>query len=67
MAITNVIERAGTVYVYGDRNTVIWTRMVPRGDGNGLKGYTSSTVNIQVNRIITTYDEKGNSKASHSA
>ena len=67
MAITNVIERNETVYVYGDRNTVIWTKMIPRGNGNGLKGYTSNTVNIQVTGFIYTYDEKGSVKSSHSA
>ena len=64
MAITNVIERNGQIFVYVD-NTNRWNKSIPRGDGNGLKGYTGSTVNIQVNRVITTYNEKGSPISSH--
>lgn len=59
MAIGNAVQRGTTVYVYDEKNHQIFT--VPAGNGpkDGLKGYTSGTVNVQRGTTIYTYDIKG--------
>lgn len=55
MAIGNVVERIGTIFIYDERGLI--TASI--GAGDGLKGYTSSTVTIQRGNQIFTYDEQG--------
>ena len=59
MAIGNVVQRGSFVYVYDEKGHQ--TASIPAGSapGDGLKGYTSSTVNIRRSAFIYTYDEKG--------
>lgn len=60
MAIGNAVERNGFVYVYDENNRQICC--LNGGEFNpsdGLKGYTSSRVNIQRNGFIFSYDETG--------
>lgn len=59
MAIGNVIQRGFTVYVYDENNKQLYTKYGGSGPNEGLKGYTSSTVNIQKGHTIYTYDAKG--------
>jgi len=60
MAIGNVIPRQGYIYVYNERNQQLF--FISGGDqpNNGLRGYTSGTVNIQRQGYIYSYNEKGN-------
>lgn len=64
MAIGNAVQRGAFVYVYDERNR--HTATIPSGSGrdDGLKGYTSSTVNIRRGAFIYTYDERGHHKAT---
>ena len=59
MAIGNAVQRGAWVYVYDERNMQVAT--IPAGNepGDGLKGYTGSTVNVQRGAWIYTYDEHG--------
>ena len=59
MPIANAIQRGSVVYVYNENNHQIFAKAVGQGPNDGLKGYTSQTVNIQQGRIIYTYNEKG--------
>jgi len=60
MVIGNVVQRGSLVYVYDPKGRVL-TILSANGNrpGDGLKGYTASTVNIQQGPVVTTYDERG--------
>ena len=55
MALGNVVQRGSTLYVYDEKGRQLSTIPV----GNGLKGYTSSTVSVLRSNTIYMYDEKG--------
>lgn len=59
MPIGNSVERGSVVYVYDEKGRQIFT--VPRGNqpADGLKGYTSTTVNVRRGSVIYTHNEKG--------
>ena len=59
MAIGNAIQRGSYVYIYDENNRQ--TGSVPAGSGpnDGLKGYTSSQVNVQRGSYIYSHDERG--------
>ena len=60
MAIGNAVQRDAYVEINDENGhtiAVISGRRIMPGDG--LKGYTSTTVSVQLDGIITTYDEKG--------
>lgn len=59
-SIVTAVEMGGFVYVYGERNMVLCTIASGGARGDGLKGYTSSSVSIQQGRFIYVYNEKGN-------
>lgn len=64
MAIGNPVQRGSTVYVYDEKGKQLCS--IPGGSGpnDGLKGYTSGTVNVRRGSTIYTYDEKGRQKNS---
>jgi hypothetical protein len=55
MSIANAVQRGSYVYAYDEKGFQLC--MIPAGDG--LMGYTSSTVNIKQNGYVYSYDEKG--------
>lgn len=59
MAIGNAVERGMTIYIYDERGRQV--ACVPSGNGpnDGLKGYTSGTVNVRRGSTIYSYNEKG--------
>ena len=59
MTIGNAVQRGDVVYIYDEKGLL--TGQVPAGSGpqRGLKGYTSSTVNVRFGNVIYLYDEKG--------
>lgn len=67
MAIGNVVQRGRNVVVYDENGNEIWSKGIGEGKDDGLKGYTSSTVNIRIGSNIFTYDERGNEKHNVSA
>lgn len=65
MAIGNVIEKRGVVYVYRPDGSMGVQINVSNLPGSGLKGYTSNTFNIQQGGSIYTYNESGQVIGSH--
>ena len=67
MAIGNAVQKGATVYIYDERGRQIGSVSAGSGSNDGLKGYTSSTVNVRRGNTIYTYNEKGRQIASTSA
>ena len=68
MAIGNVIEKHRVAYVYDERGRQIASIALQGNQpDDGLKGYTSSTVNIQRGNTIYTYNEHGRTIAARGA
>jgi hypothetical protein len=68
VAIGNAIEKRSFVYVYDGHGRQIAVIPVGNRPGDGLRGYTSSTINVQRDAYIYTYNERGSkigSKAAH--
>jgi len=59
MAIGNAFERGGWVYIYDENGSQTATVNAGNGPEDGLKGYTSSRVNVRIGDWIYTYDERG--------
>ena len=59
MAIANAIQRGSMVFVYDEKNHLMFTRCAATGPGEGLMGYTGGTINLRKGRLNFTYDEKG--------
>jgi len=59
--IGSAVQRGSWVYVYDEKGRQIFTKPAgsPANPKDGLKGYTSNTVNIQTGNWIRIYDEKG--------
>lgn len=67
MSIGNAVQRGSMVYVYDEKGRQLFAKSAGSGKDDGLKGYTSSTVNIRHGNLIYTYDEKGHQTAATSA
>lgn len=67
MAIGNAVQRGSTVYIYDEKGRQIATVSAGTGREDGLKGYTSSTVNVRRGSTIYSYDEKGRQISTTSA
>lgn len=67
MAIGNVVQKGSTVYVYNEKGHILSTMSAGTGKDDGLKGYTSTTVNIRRGSTIYTYSEKGHILSTTSA
>jgi hypothetical protein len=67
MAIGNAVQRGRLVYVYDENNHQIFTQSAGSGPDDGLKGYTSTRVNIKRGSLIYSYDEKGHQVGTTSA
>jgi hypothetical protein len=59
MGIGNAVQKRGMVYVYDEKGRQTAVLGAGSRSGDGLKGYTNSTVNVQRGPLIYTYDEKG--------
>lgn len=59
MEIMTAVQRGSNVYVYNEKKQQIFYRFAGIGPGDGLKGYTSSTVSIQRGHYIYTYNQDG--------
>ncbi|MDN7845789.1 hypothetical protein QZM05_22615 [Burkholderia multivorans] len=64
MAIGNAVQRGSYVYVYDEKGKQLYAKPAGSGANDGLKGYTSGTVNIRRGSYIYTFDEKGTQKSS---
>ncbi len=59
MAIGNAVQRGSFVYIYNEKNMQTSTVSAGSGPNDGLKGYTSSQVNVQRGSFIYSYNERG--------
>lgn len=59
MSIANAVQRGSWVHVYDNQNRELFVKAAGNGPSDGLKGYTSHSVNIQRGGWIYTYNEKG--------
>jgi hypothetical protein len=60
MAIGNAIQRGSFVYVYDEKGRQIARLSAGNAaKGDGLTGYTSTTVNVKRGAYIYTYNEQG--------
>ena len=59
MPIGNAMERDGQVYVYDTQGQIICLIAAGSGRRDGLKGYTSDTINIKMDDSIYCYNQKG--------
>ncbi|OYY88297.1 MAG: hypothetical protein B7Y12_04110 [Rhizobiales bacterium 24-66-13] len=53
------VRRGHTLYVYGDQKRLLFTVPLGSGQRDGLLGYTSATVNVQLGSTIYTYSSHG--------
>lgn len=67
MPIANVVQRGTIIYVYNEKNHQIFTLPAGSGPNDGLKGYTSGSVNVRRGSIIYTYNDKGRQTGTTSA
>jgi len=59
MAIGNAVQVGAWVHIYDDKGQQTSSVSAGSEPGDGLKGYTSSTVNVQNGAWVLTYDENG--------
>jgi hypothetical protein len=64
MAIGNAVERDQFVYVYDEKGYQLGTLFAGNGPDDGLKGYTSTTVNVRLGAVIYTYNAEGRQLSS---
>ena len=57
--IASVVEQASMIYVYDENGSKITG--IPSGTqpGDGLKGYTATTISVKRGPLIYIHDEKG--------
>ena len=67
MAIGNAVQRGNFVYIYDEKGRQAAAVSAGSGPNDGLKGYTSSRVNVQRGSFIYSYDEKGRQVGATSA
>ena len=68
MAVGNAIQKGAFVYVYDEKGRQIASIAAGHAaKGDGLTGYTNTTVNIKKGAFIYTYDEKGRQISARAA
>lgn len=59
MAIGNAVQKGAVVHIYDEKGRILTTVSAGSGKDDGLKGYTSTTVNVRRGGVIYSYNEKG--------
>lgn len=67
MPIGNAIQKGQWVYVYDEKGHKTATISTGTHPGDGLMGYTSSSVNVRAGDFIYSYDERGHKTGTKSA
>jgi len=58
--ITNAVQKGKFIHLYNEKGIRMGSPIsAGNGDGDGLKGFTSTSVTVQKGEFIITYDEKG--------
>jgi hypothetical protein len=63
MAIGNAVQKGSWVYIYDEKGQQTGCVGAGTAKGDGLTGYTSSTVNVRKGSWVYSYDEKGRQTA----
>jgi len=63
MAIGKAVERDHFVYVYDEKGHQLGTLFAGNGPDDGLKGYTSATVNVRLGAVFLNIMLKEGSSA----
>ena len=67
MAIATAIQRGPVVITFNEQGNVIAMIPCSNGPGEGLTGYTATTVTIKNGNTICVLDENGNCKSMFQA
>jgi hypothetical protein len=59
MSIGSVTRRGSSIIIYDEKGRTLFTKPVGARPGDGLKGYTATTVSIRSGASIHTYDDRG--------
>ena len=59
MAIANVVERGNNVYLYNESGQLLTSISTGGGPGDGLRGFTATTVSIRRGAYIYMYNARG--------
>ena len=59
--IVTAIQKGNSVYVYGERNRLLFTKS---GD---LHGYTGSSVSVKKGNTVYTYNDRGSLVSTYNA
>ena len=59
MTIASAVERSGYVYLYDERGRQLATVRSGSQPGDGLQGYTGSTVSVRRGAYVYVHDERG--------
>ena len=60
MSISNAFERDGFVVVFNETGNQCANIQIGSEPGDGLMGYTSTTVNVRDGNFSKSFDERGN-------
>lgn len=63
MAIGNAVQKGSMVYIYDERGR----QLASVSAGDGLQGYTGSTVSVKRGSMVYTYNERGQQVSMTSA
>lgn len=63
MAIGSAVQKGSMVYIYDERGR----QLASVSAGDGLQGYTGSTVSVKRGNMVYTYDERGRQVSMTSA
>jgi hypothetical protein len=64
MAIGNAVQRGSYIFIYDEKGSQTGSVPVGGKPEDGLKGYTSSTVNVRHGGYIFSYNETGSQISS---
>jgi hypothetical protein len=67
MAIGNAVQRGAFIFIYDEKGFKTGTVSAGTGGEDGLKGYTSSTLNVRRGAFVYSHDEKGRQISTTSA
>jgi hypothetical protein len=59
MPIGSVREQSSSIIVYDEKGRTLFTKSRGSRPGDGLQGYTATTVSIRTGSSINTYDDRG--------
>ncbi|MFN4327637.1 MAG: hypothetical protein ACK4FF_02070 [Limnobacter sp.] len=65
--IITAVQRGNSVYAYGEKNAVLLTITINAANGDGLVGYTSSTLSVRKGKRVYTYNTRGSCISNVSA